>query len=317
MMKARPPIVAAPSSYDVENESAGSQAAVSHRSVAALIRSKPLVCYFVLAYAWAWACWIPLAITHHTVRVGALPTHFPGLLGPLVASFVVTAVVYGRRGLSDLVARMVRWRVGIGWYLVALSPIAFFAAGACLGRVTGDGWPHLADLSKFNGLPAFGVVGVWLSLVLINGYGEETGWRGFALPQLQRTRREFGASLILALWWALWHLPLFFIVESYRGLGRAAFPGFFFGLCCGSLVLAWLYNRTGGAILMVAIWHGTYNLAAGTAAAQGRTAAIVSVFVMIQALAIVAVDIRNRHRPSTPVQGEQYASCRAGSGGIG
>jgi CAAX protease family protein len=316
MMNARNTMTV-PSSHDAENERAGPQSAVSHRGVAALIRGKPLVCYFVLAYAWAWACWIPLAISHRTVRVGALPTHFPGLLGPLVASFVVTAVVQGRQGVGDLVARMGRWRVGTGWYLVALSPIAFFAVGACFGRVTGNGWPHLADLGKFNGLPTFGVLGVWLSLIFINGYGEETGWRGFALPRLQRRHREIGAALILAVWWALWHLPLFFVLQTYRDFGIAAFPGFFFGLCCGSVVLAWLYNRTDGSILMVAIWHGTYNLVSGTVAVQGRIAAIVSIFVMIQALAIVAFDLRNRHRPSTGMQGEQYASRRARSGGVG
>ena len=275
-------------------QGAASRVATRRGALARIVRSKPLVSYFVLTYAFSWMCWIPLAIMNRTVVVGALPTHFPGLLGPLLASLVLTAVTCGQRGVAGLVGRMTRWRVGIGWYLFALSPIAFFAVAVCISRATGDGWPNLSDLGKFNGLPEFGILGVWLTLILVNGYGEETGWRGFALPRLQRMHGEIASALMLAVWWALWHLPLFFILESYRGLGVAAIPGFFFGLCCGSVVLAWLCNRTDGSILLVAIWHGTYNLASGTVAAQGSIAVFVSIFVMIQAFAIVAFDLRAR-----------------------
>ncbi len=264
--------------------------------IARLIRRRPLVCYFALAYAFAWGWWLPLAFAHRIVVVGMTPTHFPGLLGPLLAAFIVTGVTRGRDGIVDLLARMIRWRVRARWYLAALSPLAFFAIAAALARATGGDWPDLAGLGMFGGLPEIGVVGVWAAMILVNGFGEETGWRGFAIPRLQRAHGALASSLILAVVWALWHLPLFFILETYRGLGVAVIPGFFLGLACGAVVLTWLYNRSGGSILIVALWHGTYNMASGTVAARGVVAAIVSTLVSVQAIALVALDLRARRR---------------------
>jgi membrane protease YdiL (CAAX protease family) len=93
--------------------------------------------------------------------------------------------------------------------------------------------------------------------------------------------------------WAAWHLPLFFVIRSYRDLGIAMLPGFLFGLACGAIILTWLVNRS-GSILMVALWHGSYNLVSGIVAARGMVAALVSVLVMVQAIVLVALDVRAR-----------------------
>jgi hypothetical protein len=70
--------------------------------------------------------------------------------------------------------------------------------------------------------------------------------------------------------WALWHLPFFFSVSTYRGFAPAGYVGFVFSLGCGSIILTWLYNGSGGSILASAIWHGLYNVETGTAAAARR-----------------------------------------------
>ena len=144
------------------------------------------------------------------------------------------------------------------------------------------------------------MLGVWLLLVLVNGLGEETGWRGFALPCLQRAQGPLAASLMLVLFWAAWHAPLFWILESFRSFDGATLVGFFLGMACGSILLAWLVNNAGGSVLIAAVWHGTYNLVAATTAAQGTIAAVVSTFVMAQAIALVVLEIRARRggRPS-------------------
>jgi hypothetical protein len=92
----------------------------------------------------------------------------------------------------------------------------------------------------------------------------------------QRWFSPLASSLILALLWFGWHLPQFFLIATYRNLGAGGYVGMFFGLACGAVILTWLYNRSGGSILLVAVWHGLYNLVAGTQAAAGLLAAVVS-----------------------------------------
>jgi membrane protease YdiL (CAAX protease family) len=149
-------------------------------------------------------------------------------------------------------------------------------------------------------LPAIGVAGVWAVITLLNGVGEETGWRGYAIPHLQRSHSPLVASLILAAFWATWHVPAFFLLETYQGLGPATVPAFFVGLASGAILLTWLYNRSGGSILLVVLWHGTYNLVSGTEAVQGTIAAAVSTAVIVQAAVLVVLELRVQRggRPS-------------------
>ena len=103
--------------------------------------------------------------------------------------------------------------------------------------------------SAHSGLPPLGLP-IVVSLVLLAGFGEETGWRAFALARLQR---RFGP--------AAWHAPLFFIVESYRAmtLPMIAF-GFGVGICAGALVLSRVcasngWQRPGGGALARCLQH--------------------------------------------------------------
>jgi CAAX protease family protein len=115
-------------------------------------------------------------------------------------------------------------------------------------------------------------------------------------PRLERRVGALGAALLLTPIWALWHLPLFGVVATYRGFAPPAYVGFLFGLGCGSIVLTWLYNRTGGSVLACSVWHGLFNMSTATAAATGMLAATVSTLVMVQALALVGLELRARKR---------------------
>jgi len=94
---------------------------------------------------------------------------------------------------------------------------------------------------------------------------------------------------------------MFGVLASYRGIGPAMFLGFLLGLLCGSIVLAWIYNGSGGSLWMVALYHGGLNLMAGTLAARDTLAAVVSTCVMLNAIVLVALEFaakrRHRHRP--------------------
>jgi membrane protease YdiL (CAAX protease family) len=119
--------------------------------------------------------------------------------------------------------------------------------------------------------------------ILTFGIGEESGWRGFALPRLQKEHSALSATFLLWVFWALWHLPLFFYIYD-----PDIIPGMLIGLLAGTITFTWLYNSTGGSVLMTAIWHGLFNYTtACTDCKTGLTAAVISTAVMIWAVVIV------------------------------
>jgi membrane protease YdiL (CAAX protease family) len=261
---------------------------------------KALVVFFALAYALSWSWAFPLAAAHLVVFRGeGWPTHYPALFGPAIAAVVVTAWTMGRPGIRDLLARVARWRVPLRWWLVALSPAAFLGVALIAMAAAGKALPGVADFGRFSGIPAIGLVGVLL-LITVGALGEETGWRGYALPQLQRRFSPLTSSLIIAVLWFGWHLPQFFVIATYRDSSPVQYVGMLLGLTCGAVILTWLYNWSGGSILLVAVWHGLYNFVSGTQAATGMPAAVVSTLVMIQGVVLIILELRARRlgRPS-------------------
>jgi len=269
-----------------------------------VVRRHAVACFFALAYALSWADWLPMALTGQ--RVGTAPggpTHFLGLLGPMMAAFIIALITGGRTTARDLAARMIRIPRSSPVWLAIASPTIFFVAALVIGAIAGKSPPRLDELGIFGGLPRLGALGVWLALVVWNGFGEEVGWRGFALPHLQRARPPLLAATLLGVAWAGWHLPLFFVLDTYRALGPAILPGFVLGIVSGSIVLAWLYNRSGRSILAVALWHGSYNFFSGTAAASGLVAAVVSTAVMLWAVLLVVLELRARRHDQPSIIG--------------
>jgi membrane protease YdiL (CAAX protease family) len=248
------------------------------------VKKHSLVAYFVLAYAFSWGMHIPLALSAQGLLDVTLPAglHFLGAYGPMLAAFVVTGMTRGIPGLRDLLGRMLRWRVGVGWLLIAVfSPGALFLVSAVIIRVWSSVWPDFSQFGHIAEFPELGSFAGWVVWTLTFGLGEETGWRGFALPRLQRNRSARSATLTLGALWALWHLPQFFYNFDMNLFGVVAFT---VSIMSGALVLTWLYNSTGGSVLVPTLWHGAFNTA--VAGAQGAMAALVSGFVILAAVLI-------------------------------
>ena len=263
-------------------------------SVEPVVRRHPLAAYVGLAIAFSWAWWGWCVAEGWVTRAGqGWPTHLPGLLGPALSAVVVTALVDGRDGLRDLGARMLRWRVGWRWWSAVLAaallvPLAW--AGIAL---TGGDVPDPAGLASYSGAPASSVAVTLVYVLVVNGLGEETGWRGFLADRLLRRHGMLLTAVLVWVWWALWHLPLFWVVEDFRGMGWAVL-GWLVGLLAGSVLLTWLYRGSGRSILLVAAWHTVFNVATATDATAGTPAAVASTLVIVVALVIAWRDRRER-----------------------
>ncbi len=227
-----------------------------------MIRS-PLTTYFALASGISWLVWAPLWMPAFGVSgLPALPfQHALGASGPIAAAFIVSATETGAAGPADLLRRMALWRGRLSWVAVALlGPMALLAFAVAGASLIGGEKVTLSDLGRAREFPQFSVLGFFAYNVVSFGYGEEVGWRGFALPRLQAKHSACTSSLLLSLGWALWHAPLFLYRPGYVGMSSAGIAGWLFSLVTGAVLLTWLYNESRGSLLAVALFHAAVDV---------------------------------------------------------
>jgi CAAX protease family protein len=247
------------------------------------------------------------------VETEILPFELPfygvvgGIFGVGLAAFVVTAATDGRAGVEDLARRSLRWRVPVRWYLISLFGVpvaATLMAVAIYGTEALEsppgGWPRA--------LGAVVVVFV-LQLVLFQ-LAEEIGWTGFLQHRWQDRYSPLKLSAMVALPWAVWHLPDFFVDEGLGIEQLLTAPVFlvieFSALFFARVLIVWLYARTGQSVLLVAVFHASfdaaiselsYDIVPGSNAA--RFIVLSSVIVLAATAVIVATRGRLGQRPAT------------------
>lgn len=229
-----------------------------------LLARHPLVFYFVFAFGFSWLMFLPgplmyygvLSLSPYVVRSLAIA----GLLGPILSGFIMTAVIEGTAGIRCLTRRIVRWRVGLRWYLFAIVGLP---AVMVLATFTRPGALESLDISaqpfRLSYLQAF------ISMAVIGGpLFEEPGWTGFAQFRLQRLYGSLVGGLILGSLWALWHLPGFLIpsqdLSDIPPRGTVPdFAVFAFALVGLRLIIIWVVNNTRNSVLMAILVHASWN----------------------------------------------------------
>jgi len=177
--------------------------------------------------------------------------------GPALGAFVMTGVTEGREGIGRLLRKMVLWRVGLGWYLFAFLGLPAILA---LGTIVVPG--NLASFKPMDPLSlliAYVPFFVYPALILGGPLGEEPGWRGFALPRLQRLYGPLVGSLILAPLWAFWHLAPVWLASWYAAGMFNIFNLLLYLLfiTAWTIVFTWVYNNTRGSVLMAILVHAS------------------------------------------------------------
>jgi len=176
----------------------------------------------------------------------------PWLEVVVLASLVGVLMVlwlHGRAGIRRLTSKLRPWLLGQGWPVLAVClllplgvvvlPVKILAALAVsVPHLYWEGWPHYL----YGAVIGEGLIGP--------GLFEEIGWRGFALPHLQRRYSALVSSLILGLVWSFWHFPNFFFFTPTK---LAVFVPMGIVL---SVIYTWVYNSTGGSSFAVVVLHG-------------------------------------------------------------
>lgn len=219
----------------------------------------PVIFFFLLSYAFSWIWW-----GLWTYLRLPIPLFLVGTAGPTVAAFVVLAITSGKPAVLRLLRSYVHWRVGAQWYLVPLIgvPVLIFLSflvvpGGLAGFVPPD-WHFITSYLSYFGYCVFLAGGPLL---------EEGGWRGFALPRLQRLHGPLIGTLILGAFWALWHVPFYLGPLSMVGpdgtviTSGLAFLEYSIGVIGLSVIMAWVFNNTGGSVLMAILLHAAFDAA--------------------------------------------------------
>lgn len=243
-------------------------AADQDRTVRGAVSRHPLAAFFALAYGLSWLVWLPYVLSQN--GLGVLPIAYPVLLGntqlagvlpgaylgPVTAAIIVTAVTEGRDGLRAWRRRLLNVRVRWTWWLgvVVTVPLAIVGATFLLPGAA-------AALRPISPLLLLGYVPMLAVQVVTTAFAEEPGWRDFALPRLQSLRGPLLGTVILGLLWGGWHLPLFLTADWGRWPNASAMQPVIFVAGCVplSLVMTWVFNRTGQSVPLVMLLHASIN----------------------------------------------------------
>jgi hypothetical protein len=217
--------------------------------------------FFALTFLFSWLIWIPLDLSHY--GIGPFPVlenvsglvRLLGVLIPAAVAIFLTGKSGGGRAVKGLLSRLGIWRVGWKWWAAAtlVYPLLLVITVLAYNTITGTAavsftWPSSLSFFLVN-----------IIFLLIAALGEEIGWRGVALPQMQRKRSALVSSIILGLCWGFWHLPFWLLMDSIDqfGLGYLVLD---FLLLPLTFYITWLYNHSQASLLIPVAFHLTFNI---------------------------------------------------------
>lgn len=176
---------------------------------------------------------------------GQHPLFYLAVYSPAIAAFTVILNKTGFHGLRSYLSRLLIWRTSLSWYafLFLGIPLIFVTGSLIKGDLISSPFPF-SSLSSLLTATVFAI---------IKGPVEEFGWRGLALPLLQRKFAPIWSGLILGIIWGIWHLPAFFLGGTQQS--EWSFLPFFTGCIALSMIVTPLFNRSNGSILLTAFFH--------------------------------------------------------------
>jgi len=222
----------------------------------------PLALFFAFSHGWTFACWAIAAAMPGTVwQLPGRAWFLVGGAGILLAGLVTAAASEGRAGLAELLRRTVDpRRAGAAAWAVALlfAPLSTLLAAA-LVRAVDPAAATVAPAAASASLPD--AVALAAALLVLGPLPEEIGWRGVLLDRLLARLRPLAASVVVALAWWSWHVPLHLLPGYFAPFAHP--PGLWAqlaGIAVSSVLLTWLYLNTRRSVLIAVVFHWMGNL---------------------------------------------------------
>ncbi len=215
--------------------------------------------FFLITFLWTWVIWIPDALGKRGVLPDTIWTNlgFFGAWGPLIAALILRAKEDGKEGMKMLLQKGLDrnfakiWWIPIFLFFPILIIISYFIA------IYYDGVIPESEASSFLLFLPF----IFFSVLFTSGpFQEEFGWRGYALPLLQKKYNVLRSSLILGFVWAIWHLPQFLVPIEKTGMFYITpIWSFILTVMSANIIYSWVFNKTNQSVLASLILHTQMN----------------------------------------------------------
>ena len=214
---------------------------------------RALTPFILLTFGLAWGIFAIFIFRPEIAAVfgevsGSHPLFVLAVYAPAISAIFLVIIYDGLSGLGRYLSRFLLWRAPLAWYVLLILgiPLFYILGAAVKGNLVGG-------FRSFTGPQLLAA----MAFMLILGPVEEFGWRGLALPLMQRRLAPIWAGLILGLIWGVWHLPAFFL----SGTPQSAwgFTPFLIGSVAVSVMLTPLFNASRGSILLAALFHFQLN----------------------------------------------------------
>jgi membrane protease YdiL (CAAX protease family) len=285
----------------------------------AFIKCHPVLTYFVLTFVISWGGVLILGApsgmptTQEQFKTLWPIVFLPYLLGPLISSILLTGIIYGRDGFRELLSRLLRWRVNLQWYAVALltAPLTTLAILFSLSLTSSA---YLPAIFTTDDKPALLLTGIAVGLIG-GGLMEEPGWTGFSVPRLRLQYSFLSTGLITGILWGVWHF-----LPTYWGSGDSSgaldlllfLPPciFYIGVLPAYRVLmVWVYDRT-SSLLVAMFMHASLTASSLFILSPSATGVSLMIYYLILTAAVwvvvAAAAVSNRGKSERGTVGQTH-----------
>lgn len=296
------------------------------------IRKNPVLFYFIFTFLISWgAILVLIAINGMPNTADEAQAQLPlaimtFLFGPFISGLVMIGLVHGRNGYRDLWSRMLKWRINLVWYAIALllAPLVFVATHFVLSFFSPVYLPGFLTATDGSALIFMGI----MSGIMV-GILEEVGWFGFAIPEMRKRYNPLAVGLIVGIIWGAWHIMSndIWAIKTYSGEIPTVLYAVLSGLSflIGQLppfriLMVWAYERTGSLFLMV-VMHFSLTACSITFSPTEMTGwevfiyslAVAAVFWLITA-ALILIDRRTKNFSTAKFENTRSVSGELSTG---
>ena len=222
------------------------------------LRQHQVVAYVILTFLFTWLCW-SISFTSSNQSISGV-FRIVGSFMPSVVAVTFSACFFGKRGMKELLKKIIVWKISPLYYVFAIFYTAasvFIPSFICTMLGLDYRVYFGTQLAGISLTSPFMVFACFFAVMFFGGpVGEELGWRGFVLPRLQKRFSPITASIIIGVIWSCWHIPMFLVhAEGYD----ISFIRYLFETIWLAILFTWLYNHTKGSLLIPILFHSVDN----------------------------------------------------------